>query len=127
IQGELIGEGIQGNIYKLKGQKIMFYNCFDIDKQQYWSYEAFIDLITKTMGLETVPILDDNYVLPEKAEDIFLEADKTYSVLNSKQLIEGFVFVANDPWIKSDVRITRSAYNRLSFKAKSRTYDMNKR
>lgn len=126
IQGELIGEGIQGNIYKLKGQKVYFYNTFDIDLQTYWSYDAFIDLITKSLGLETIPILDKYYKLPEKAEDMLLEADKTYSVLNPKQLIEGFVYIANEQWLKPDIKITRSSFQRLSFKAKSRTFDMNK-
>jgi tRNA-binding EMAP/Myf-like protein len=30
LQGELIGEGIQGNPYKIKGQTVKFFNIFDI-------------------------------------------------------------------------------------------------
>ena len=127
IQGELIGEGIQKNIYKLKGQKVMFYNAFDIDQQKYWSYEAFVDLITKSLGLETVPILDKYYKLPETAKELLEEADRTYSILNPDQLIEGFVLIANESYLPPTVRITRANFNRLSFKAKSRTYDMNKK
>ena len=125
IQGELIGEGIQKNIYKLHGQKVYFYNMFDIDRQEYWSYGAFIDNVTK-MSLDMVPILEENYVLPEKAIDLLEEADRTYSVLNPDQLIEGFVFIADEIYIKPNTRITRSNFQRLSFKAKSRTYDEKK-
>lgn len=126
IQGELIGEGIQKNIYGLKGQTVRFYNAFDIEGQKYWSYGAFIDLITKTMGLETVPVLATMVKLPERALDLLEEADKTYSVLNPKQLIEGFVFIADVDYLPPTVRLVRSSFQRLSFKAKSRTYDMSK-
>ena len=126
IQGELIGEGIQKNIYGLKGQTVRFFNAFDIEGQKYWSYGAFIDLITKTMGLETVPVLATMVKLPENAQDLLLEADRTYSVLNPKQLIEGFVFIADVDYLPPTVRLVRSSFQRLSFKAKSRTYDLNK-
>jgi hypothetical protein len=69
--------------------------------------------------------LDDNYTLPENAIDLLKEADVTYSVLNPAQLIEGFVYVARGT-MPVGVRITRAQFNRLSFKAKSRTYDLNK-
>jgi RNA ligase (TIGR02306 family) len=126
IQGEMVGEGIQGNIYKLKGQTVRFYNAFDIEKQEYMEITKFIELI-KWMGLETVPILDMNYVLPETAKEILEEADKTTTVFgnNPNQLIEGFVFVAKGP-VPANLRITRADFQRLSFKAKSRTYDINK-
>jgi len=126
IQGELIGEGIQKNIYGLKGQTVRFFNAFDIEGQKYWSYGAFIDLITKTMGLETVPVLATMVKLPENAQELLLEADRTYSVLNPKQLIEGFVFIADVDYLPPTVRLVRSSFQRLSFKAKSRTYDLNK-
>jgi RNA ligase (TIGR02306 family) len=45
IQGELIGEGIQGNIYKLKGQVVKFYNAFYIDKQEYMPFDKFVQLL----------------------------------------------------------------------------------
>jgi RNA ligase (TIGR02306 family) len=33
LQGELIGEGVQGNPYKVKGQTVRFFNGFNIDSQ----------------------------------------------------------------------------------------------
>jgi RNA ligase (TIGR02306 family) len=124
FQGELIGEGIQKNLYKLNGQEIRFYNAFNIDAQEYLSYECFLNIMNE-LGLKTVPVLDDNYELPERALDMLEEADKTYSVLNPKQLIEGFVYVAKGE-LSPLTKITRSSFKRLSFKAKSRTFDINK-
>jgi len=126
LQGEIVGEGVQGNIYKLKGQQVCFYNAFDIGLQEYWNFEAFINLLKDTeSGLHTVPILEDNYTLPETAKELLEEADKTTTVFgnNPNQLIEGFVYVARET-IPATVRITRSSFGRLSFKAKSRTFDM---
>ena len=123
FQGELVGEGIQSNLYKLKGQTVCFYNAWDIDKQEYIDFETFLKMI-EDMELKTVPILDVYYELPEKAIDLLIEADKTTSVFgnNPKQLIEGFVYVAHE--FPKGTKVTRSSFNRLSFKAKSRTFDM---
>ena len=37
LQGELIGEGIQGNIYKMKGTHFYVYDIYDIGDGRYWS------------------------------------------------------------------------------------------
>ncbi len=37
LQGEIIGEGIQKNKYKLKGQDVRFFNVFEIDSYSYLS------------------------------------------------------------------------------------------
>jgi RNA ligase (TIGR02306 family) len=47
IQGELIGEGIQGNKLRLKGQTVLFFNAFDIDRFEYLSFHQFIDFCQK--------------------------------------------------------------------------------
>ena len=127
LQGEMVGEGIQGNIYKLKGQTVLFYNAFDIDKQEYIEFEDFEKMI-EDMELKTVPIRDYDYELPENAIEMLEEADRTYTVFgnNPKQLVEGFVYVAKGR-IPATVRIVRGNFQRLSFKAKSRTYDLNKK
>lgn len=126
LQGEIVGEGVQKNIYKLKGHQVCFYNAFDIEKQEYLPYDTFVVMV-QSGGLQTVPILEDNYTLPETAKELLEEADVTKTVFgnNPNQLIEGFVYVAREN-IPVDVRITRSSFQRLSFKSKSRTFDMNK-
>jgi RNA ligase (TIGR02306 family) len=126
LQGELVGDGIQGNIYKLKEKTICFYNSFDIKTSLYYPYDEFIDMI-KEMMLNTVPILDNNFKLPETSEMLLKDVDNFYTVFgnNPTQLAEGWVFIAKDDILKS--KICRSNFNRLSFKAKSRTYDKSKK
>jgi hypothetical protein len=126
FQGELVGEGIQKNLYKLKGQKICFYNAYDIKLQEYWNYETFLKIMNE-LGLDTVPVLSYDFELPERALDLLERADVTTTVFghNPTQLVEGFVFVAKER-MSATVKITRSSFGRLSFKAKSRTFDMNK-
>ena len=74
IQGELIGEGIQGNPYRIKGQTVKFYNAFDIDAFDYLGYEEFVTFI-ENLGLKTVPVLDENFSLPESIDDLLLFAE----------------------------------------------------
>lgn len=69
LQGELLGEGIQGNKLKIKGHTIRFFNVFNITKQEYCGYDAFISTINE-LGLETVPILSIEYVLGNNIDDI---------------------------------------------------------
>lgn len=89
VQGELIGEGIQGNPYRLKGQHVYFFNAFDIDEQKYFSFSEFISL-ANDLSVETVPVLHSEYSLPETIESLLLFADGK-SVLNEKANREGIV------------------------------------
>ena len=45
LQGEIIGEGIQKNRYKIKGQTVKFFRVFDIDKYEYLPYDEMVELI----------------------------------------------------------------------------------
>ena len=94
IQGELIGEGIQGNPYKIKGQTVRFYNAFNIDTQEYLGFPDFIKLID-SMNLETVPVLDTNFTLPETIDGILKYAEDK-SVLNPAFDREGVVIRSLD-------------------------------
>lgn len=97
LQGELIGEGIQGNPYKIKGQKVMFFNVFDIDKQERMSLGAFLKVMDD-LFLEFVPILDIKFELPETVDEMlkFAEGD---SKLNSNTEREGLVIRSMDTTI----------------------------
>jgi RNA ligase (TIGR02306 family) len=94
IQGELIGEGIQGNPYKIKGQTVRFFNAFNIDKYEYLNLEEFESLIA-SMGLETVPVLDRAFALPNTIEDLLKYAEQK-SELNSQFDREGVVIRSID-------------------------------
>jgi RNA ligase (TIGR02306 family) len=89
VQGELIGEGIQGNPYKIKGQTVRFFNLFDIDLQEYHSF-SMMKITLKGMGLETVPVVDEYFTLPESIEELLGYADDK-SVLNPNFDREGVV------------------------------------
>jgi RNA ligase (TIGR02306 family) len=93
LQGETIGDGIQGNKYKFSSGERKFYlfNIFDIDAYRYLDYEEFIAL-AKELGLETVPFLDEEFVLTDDI-DTLVELSKGYSVLNKTTKREGFVII----------------------------------
>ena len=88
IQGELIGEGIQGNKYKLKGHQFLVFNIFDIDKQEYLS-KIERDRICNGLGLMQAPQLDVTFV-PDVSE--LLEKAEGYSMLCLGTKREGLVF-----------------------------------
>lgn len=89
LQGELIGVGIQKNNLKLPENKVLFFNVFDIDRYQYLDYDSFVAHI-ENFGLETVPIIQDNFVLLDNI-DALIEKSKGFSVLNPKVFREGIV------------------------------------
>jgi RNA ligase (TIGR02306 family) len=111
LQGEIIGEGIQKNKYKLKGQTVRFFRMFDIDKYEFLPYEEMIDIVVNQFKLETVPVLDWNYILPPTVDEI-LEYAQGKSVLNPQTEREGVVFVKHE--LKNQ--------GRLSFKAISNKF-----
>jgi hypothetical protein len=90
LQGELIGEGIQKNRLKQKGQKIYFFNAYDIKLGQYLSYREFICLCGN-LNIPTVPILDDKFKLKSKV-DKMVEYATRKSTMNPDVLAEGVVF-----------------------------------
>lgn len=111
LQGELIGEGIQGNPYKIKGHTVRFFNLFDIDLQVYQSLVNFESLV-KEMGLETVPIIDRHFRLPNSVEELLGYADDK-SVLNPEFDREGVVI--------------RSLDRKISFKVISNKFLLNEK
>ncbi|HPC09515.1 MAG TPA: RNA ligase (ATP) [archaeon] len=110
FQGEVIGENIQKNKYKLKGQTVRFFRIFDIDRYEYLPYEEMCELINE-LKLQTVPIIDWNYKLPNTMEEI-LEYAVGKSKLNPQTEREGLVFVKYE--LKNQ--------GRLSFKAISNKF-----
>lgn len=94
LQGELIGEGIQGNPYKIKGQTVRFFNVFDIEDSKYLTLPQF-KFITNELGLETVPILDEDFTLPQSVDELLDYADAK-SVLNPDFDREGVVIRSTD-------------------------------
>jgi hypothetical protein len=94
IQGEIYGNGIQGNPYSIKGHAVRFYNAFDIDKQERLGFHDFVSLI-ESLGFETVPILEHEFLLPETVEGLLKQAEGK-SVLNTNAEREGLVIRSYD-------------------------------
>ncbi len=69
LQGEIVGEGIRGNKYNLKGKHVFFYNAFDIDTHSYYSYNDFM-LLMSSLQLKHVPIVNDRLVLPSNIQEL---------------------------------------------------------
>jgi hypothetical protein len=111
FQGELVGEGIQGNPYKIKGQKVYFFNVFNIDNHEYAGLNEFEETIN-VLGLETVPKIETNYILPSTIEEILKYADGK-SILNQHFDREGVVM--------------RSKNRKISFKAISNKFLLNEK
>jgi RNA ligase (TIGR02306 family) len=111
IQGELIGEGIQKNPYKIKGHTVRFFNVFDIDKFERVGYGEFNDIIVEKLELQTVPILVvPGFELPETISDLLKLSEKK-SAMNDKTEREGIVI--------------RSYDNTISFKVISNKFLLN--
>lgn len=89
LQGEIIGEGIQKNKYRLRGSKVLFFNVFDIDRFQYLDYQEFKSVV-ESLGLETVPILETDYRLETDIQAL-VEKSRGRSVLNKDTHREGIV------------------------------------
>ena len=133
-RGEHVGPGIQNNIYKLPRTDVIFFDFYrkvyfedDINKNVSFKWEKlnFEDSVrfAEQWGLKFVPVLDDNYELPEgrinskgvfvSGADIMLQESDGNTVfgnnLNHKR--EGFVLRLRDD------------YN-VSFKVKNPNYSI---
>lgn len=106
LQGELIGEGIQGNPYKIKGHTVKFFNAFDIDQQERMTLGGFLKIMDD-LELDFVPFLDIKFGLPNTVEDMLKYAEGK-SKLNSNTEREGVV--------------VRSMDTKISFKAISNKF-----
>ncbi len=96
LQGELIGEGIQGNPYKIKGQTVRFFTGFDIDKFERISFTQLVVMLME-LNLQYVPVLNDEFgfVLPDTIE-VMLEYAENKSQLNEDTEREGVVVRSMD-------------------------------
>lgn len=96
LQGELIGEKIQGNPEKISGKKFILFDIYNIDKQSYYYSEERLRVLKQLQELgavlEHVPILQDNASLTQftNLQDILDYAEG--KSMNPKVNREGIVF-----------------------------------
>ena len=92
IQGEVAGPAIQGNPYKLKDIDFYIFNI--IDEAGRWSTEKMAEWCYR-YGLNPVPILDTNYILPDTVDGM-LQYATNRSLINPDVLREGVVVRSKD-------------------------------
>jgi RNA ligase (TIGR02306 family) len=93
LQGELIGEGIQGNAYNVKGQDFRLFDIYDIDRGEYLG-PLERRVFAETHGIKHVPVLATEMVIEEWVTGLLTMADGV-STLNPKTNREGLVFKCN--------------------------------
>jgi RNA ligase (TIGR02306 family) len=95
IQGELIGEGIQGNHYKIKGQSFYVFDIYDIDKGSYLTPKERRDFCEFHELLHAPVIVDDKDLGIGTVEELLSWANDK-SRLNPQADREGLVFKCNE-------------------------------
>lgn len=109
LQGELIGEGIQGNKYKMVGYDFACFSIYDIDNRTYLSVNDFIETC-RLLSIPTVPILSIYDTLSNTNVNYWVEKSKGNSVRNLSAEREGIVVRGvEEEYIHN--------YGRFSFKA----------
>jgi RNA ligase (TIGR02306 family) len=91
LQGEIIGEGIQGNPYKLKGQDFYLFDIYDIDQGKYLTPTERVKLV-ETMGIKHVPIEPGDWHFFDETVEYLLECAEGKSQLCATTEQEGLVF-----------------------------------
>ncbi len=93
LQGELIGEGIQGNAYNIKGQDFRLFDIYDIDRGEYLG-PLERRVFAETHGIKHIPVIATEMVIEEWVTGLLTMADGV-STLNPKTNREGLVFKCN--------------------------------
>ena len=111
FQGELVGEGIQANPYRLKDQDFYVYNIYDITRRMYLSPEDRLGLLARDFpDVKTVPLIARHFELPATLGEL-LGFVQGKSALNPQKEREGLVFKEEGESI-----------NHFSFKGISNSY-----
>lgn len=124
IQGEIVGDGIQGNPLGIQGHELYIYNVYDINKASYLSFASMVDFLNerfKDVGLKMVPILYQAYLLGN-VEGILHDADGP-STINPNAKREGIVL---RPRLQMS-EVIGGQNQRFSFKAISNDYLLNEK
>ena len=120
MQGELVGEGIQKNKYRLKGQEVRFFRMFDPVSYKFFPVSEAVNIVSHAMELEFVPVIETGMILPETIEELVTWSDGRSALYETAR--EGIVFVAEGPrpgvtvGFERDARPLEDYQNRLSFK-----------
>jgi RNA ligase (TIGR02306 family) len=109
LQGEIVGENIQKNTLKLKGQTVFFFNVFDIDAYKYLDFKEYISLI-ESLDLKTVPIVEEEYTLENDINKL-VEKSIGKSLINPQGWREGIVIRSQKEQFINGERFSFKAVN----------------
>ena len=95
VQGELIGNGIQGNKYKMRDQDFYVYDIYDIDAGRYYTpaeRKAFVEVFK----LNHCPVLHSNTEIIDSVESLLklAEGKSVMGTVGCER--EGLVFKCNE-------------------------------
>lgn len=91
VQGELIGEGINGNQYGIKGIDFFVFDVFNANEKRYLNpHERYI--IVRNLKLKHVPVINVNAVINcDTIQELLILVEGRKSYLNDSNM-EGYVF-----------------------------------
>ena len=107
LQGEIVGEGIQGNKLGIKGHQFYAFSAYDFGKQSYLDYADFIQFCLKRQFV-IVPQIESCWGLPITVDSI-VNVSIRKSLINSQAWAEGIV-------VRPLKEMTDPDLGRLSFK-----------
>lgn len=116
LQGEIIGPGIQGNIYNKNEYEFYIFRIKDLSTGKYFEYSFLtlcINFLSSISGkdFKLVPVLGENEHLLGSVQELLDDSEKEKSKINPSVLREGVVW--------------RSMTDqRIGFKVKSPKYDI---
>ena len=97
IQGELVGNGIQGNMYKMRDQEFYVYDIYDIDAGRYFTPAERV-AYCKAWDIKHVPVFKSDFMLSTKTVADLLQMAEGKSVMGTiaGPEREGLVYKCNE-------------------------------
>ena len=94
IQGETAGPAVQANPHGLKERQFFGFNFIDSADGR-WNSAKARDYVAQ-WGIQWVPIVDENYILPDTMEEFKATADGPCELSGASGLREGYVYRSQD-------------------------------
>lgn len=91
VQGELIGEKVQKNRYKIKGNEYFLFSIYNITERKYLGFMDFIKIIDK-LDLKIVPVLINPSTKFYSIEELSEFVRGLHSEINTELAVEGIVW-----------------------------------
>ncbi|PRP84212.1 hypothetical protein PROFUN_08412 [Planoprotostelium fungivorum] len=113
LQGELIGPGIQKNIYNLTSHRWVVFDVYLIDHERYTTAAERIEILNEINYPDRVPVLEKSWKFGGKTVGEVVKMAEGISALKKGQQREGIVFKSNSLGRRGDP---------VSFKAISNVY-----